>query len=86
MKEEFYSEAVLRAVNEISRDFHVLWNKNADLLKKAGMEHSGFFLAEELTRHLADRMWLERREAQGLLKKRRAKRVKKAESVQSSGG
>ena|GEM_PF-2002697 len=84
LHEEFYNETALQTVNEISHDFQVLWSKHANLLKKAGVDHSGVFLAEELLHHISDRLWLERRETQGLIKKRCAKcRKSRAENTDS---
>ena len=56
------NEALLLAVNSIGTDFHIFWEKNAELVEAAGTDFNDLFMAEELLRHLMERLWLIRHE------------------------
>ncbi|MCL2678399.1 MAG: hypothetical protein FWE85_05035 [Clostridiales bacterium] len=63
-KREFYDEALLQTVNNIGKDFNGLWKKNMRRLKEAEAASGEILLAEELLRHVTDKLWLIRHEAQ----------------------
>ncbi|MCL2678251.1 MAG: hypothetical protein FWE85_04270 [Clostridiales bacterium] len=62
MEKKLYNEAILQAVNGLGKDFRGLWKKNVKRLKEAGAASAGLLLAEELLRHVTDKLWLMRRE------------------------
>jgi len=65
----FYDEALLQAVNNIGKDFNGLWKKNMRRLKEAEAAPDALLLATELLRHVTDKLWLLRHEAQEAMRK-----------------